>query len=270
MDLVHKIRKMKNLGDAQTYVKAAVKAQIRVVRLMRKQRVWRLTPDDMIRELNAERLGEIRSRHGVENPGIFWPKYVEFERWFEKYIQRAEDIELDYGPKRRILDIGCGAGFFLRVCQKLGHDCAGMDYRESHNEDEAALYAETTALFGLERILWRIKRFVPLPDLGPPLDLVTAFMICFDEHYSETRWKAEEWNFFLDDIQSRLRPRGKIYLEMNRGMDNEFFHTGVRELFEKRGAIIDGYRVIFGVNKSRYYAVKRVLANERRRHKPAQ
>lgn len=38
------------------------------------------------------------------------------------------DTEILKGKKSRILDIGCGPGFYLQRLAKMGHECAGIDY----------------------------------------------------------------------------------------------------------------------------------------------
>jgi len=256
MDFLHKIKKLKTVCDPETYSKAKLK----VVRRLSRRSSKPLTPEFLVSQLNAEKAREIRSRYGIANPGIDWPKYVEFERWFSKYILRAKDLGLDFGPAKRILDIGSGAGFFLYVCRKLGHDCLGLDFLEGQDPGAAKFYTETFALFGLERVIWRIKPFVALPDLGAPFDLVTAFMICFDDHFEPHRWKRAEWEFFMDDLQSRMHPGGQIRLELNPGPGNQIFHTGVRELFEERGGIFDGSAyVTFGVEKDYHRRLRRIV-----------
>ena len=72
---------------------------------------------------------------------------------------------------------------------------------------------------------------------------VRAIMICFNGHKSETVWGSAEWRFFLDDLESRLRPGGRIQLQFNREINGEYFGQDVRRLFAERGAAIDSLRV---------------------------
>ena len=76
-------------------------------------------------------------------------------------------------PPKSVLDLGCGGGFFLYVCQQLGHTCLGLDI------DVFPLFTQLLDLFGVERRVCAIKPFEPLPDLGRKFDLVTAFSIDF-------------------------------------------------------------------------------------------
>ena len=54
---------------------------------------------------------------------------------------------LDYGRRRDILDIGSGAGYFLYLCQWLGHRPLGLDV------DDVPLYPEMTQMLGVKRMI---------------------------------------------------------------------------------------------------------------------
>jgi hypothetical protein len=97
--------------------------------------------------------------------------------------------------------------------KRLGHDVLGLD------TGEHALYGELTELFEVPRIVWRIKPFEPLPDLGRRFDWITAFSIAFDiVRNGEERWGPREWNFFLEDLRERhVAPGGKMYFALNSG-----------------------------------------------------
>src|SRR5947209_3588443 len=42
-------------------------------------------------------------------------------------IERAQDLWLDRSPPLRVLDLGCGAGYFLYVSKYFGHQVLGLD-----------------------------------------------------------------------------------------------------------------------------------------------
>src|SRR3989440_11795809 len=60
--------------------------------------------------------------------------------WIEINIERAQDLWLDRAPHMRILDLGCGAGYFLYICKLFGHDVLGFD------TDTEPLFRATTEL----------------------------------------------------------------------------------------------------------------------------
>jgi len=99
-------------------------------------------------------------------------------------------------------------------------------------------------MLGVRRVIWRVQPFVPLPDLGDKFDVVTAFMICFNNHKQPDLWGVPEWEFFLDDLSRHLTPRGRVWLELNREYDETFYTPQLREFFESLGAKIDNHRVV--------------------------
>ena len=181
----------------------------------------------------------IRQRYAGDNPTEDWRKYLDLDRWITINIRRIRDIELDLARRKRILDLGCGAGYFLYVAKLLGHTGLGLDL------DRTRMFAEITSLLGVRRVIQRIRAFHPLPDFGEKFDLITAFMICFNSHRRPNLWGVAEWDFFLDDIAKHLAPRGRIWLELNRESDGTIYTPELKEFFQKRGARIDEHKIMF-------------------------
>ena len=82
----------------------------------------------MLRALDGTRLAELRARYldakdggGVGNSA----KFVDADYWLKVNVERAQDLQLDRSKPLRILDLGCGAGWFLYVCERLGHEAVG-------------------------------------------------------------------------------------------------------------------------------------------------
>jgi SAM-dependent methyltransferase len=182
---------------------------------------------------------QIRQRYAGSDPTEDWRKYLDLDRWIGINIRRIREIELDLARRKRILDLGCGAGYFLYVAQLLGHRGFGLDL------DRISMFAEVTSLLGVRRVIQRIQPFRPLPDLGGKFDLITAFMICFNGHRRPNLWGVTEWNFFLDDIAKHLAPRGRVWLELNRESDGTLYTPELKEFFQKRGAKIDEHKIMF-------------------------
>ena len=80
--------------------------------------------------------------------------------WIKRNVERAQDLSLDRGRQRHILDLGCGPGFFLYVAQKLGHTGIGLDI------DEQAIFRDTLSLLQVKRVVHCIRpRFhLPTPE----------------------------------------------------------------------------------------------------------
>jgi SAM-dependent methyltransferase len=193
----------------------------------------------IIETIDGPKFQEIRQRYSLENPVGDWPKYLDLDRWIGINIRRIREIELDLSRPKRILDLGCGAGYFLHIAQLLGHKGTGLDM------ENVAMFGEITRLLGVRRVVWRIHPFIPLPNFGERFDLITAFMICFNNHKQPNLWSVPEWEFFLNDLDNYLAPRGCVWLELNREYDETFYTPELKNFFERRGARIDDYRVVF-------------------------
>jgi len=190
--------------------------------------------------IDRARFQEIYDRYAMENPGDEWPKYLEIERWMEINLKRVRDLGLDLGGRKRVLDIGSGTGYFLYICKYLGHDVLGMDV------DWERGFTEMVSLLGVERVIWQVEAYQPLPDLGRKFDVITAHMICFNGHKSDKLWKISEWEFFLDDLAANhLEPGGQVCLELNREYDDSLYTPELKAYFESRGADIHTQRVHF-------------------------
>jgi SAM-dependent methyltransferase len=190
--------------------------------------------------VDPEKFRQVYQRHAVADPGDAWPKYLDLEPWMEINLRRVRDLGLDLGGRKRVLDIGCGTGYFLYINQYLGHDVLGLDL------DEEPGFKEMIELLGVKRKIWRVEAFQPLPHLGTKFDVIAAHMICFNGHKSDQLWKIPEWQFFLNDLAARqLKPGGQICLELNREYDDSLYTPELKEYFEARGAEIHTQRVLF-------------------------
>jgi SAM-dependent methyltransferase len=198
-----------------------------------------LETERVIQTINDKGFEDIRRRYAVNDPGEDWPKYLELNRWIDTNIRRIRRLELDISAPVRILDLGCGAGYFAYTAQLLGHDVVGLDI------DDVPMFAEATRLLGVPRVISRIQAFTPLPDLGEKFDLITAFMICFNDHKQPGLWGVPEWEFFLDDLATHLTAGGRVWLEFNREYDGTFYTPELKEFFEQRGAEINDLRIEF-------------------------
>ena len=227
----HKIRK---LVDGRSLVSA----RKHTLRLLRSGQ-FALNKKRVIETIDPVRFAQIRKRYTVANPGADWPKYLDLDRWIGINIRRIRQIELDLSRPKRILDLGCGAGYFLYIAQLLGHSGLGLDM------DRLSMFREITRLLGVRRVVQRIERFQALPDFGQKFDLITAFMVCFNNHKMPDLWRVPEWEFFLDDLAKRLTPRGRVWLELNQEYDGTFYTPELKEFFQRRGARINEQKVIF-------------------------
>jgi SAM-dependent methyltransferase len=164
-------------------------------------------------------------------------RFEDIVYWIDINIERAQDLWLDHAPPLRILDLGSGAGYFLYICKHFGHDVLGFD------TDNEPLFRATIELLDVPRVIGRIERKTPLPDLGGTFDLVTAHRVCF-HRIGKVRdgieWSLSDWKFFINDIRTRfLNEKGRLLLDLNPRPDgSSFFTPELRKFFLSQGARI--------------------------------
>ncbi|HEY6037229.1 MAG TPA: class I SAM-dependent methyltransferase [Kofleriaceae bacterium] len=142
----------------------------------------------------------------------------DYERKLEIAVMNAMLAGLHTGQRMRVLDIGCGGGYFVAACRHLGHACEGTEVPASRlSPTVAAAYADvSTALRIAPMIELCIERFRPIEVLAPETyDLITAHKICFNGHMRPNPWSAAEWKFFIEDACRFLAPGGQLVLDLN-------------------------------------------------------
>jgi SAM-dependent methyltransferase len=183
--------------------------------------------------LDQNRLREIEKLHAGE-------KYANVDHWLRVNRERVQDLKLHRSEPQRILDLGCGGGFFLFILKSFNHSVLGLDV------DREPLFAELLEVFGVPRVVFEIKPFEPLPNLRQQFDWITAFSIGFDRaRDTNVRWGVEQWDFLLHDLQRQLAPGGKVYLAVNPLPNGEYLAPEVRDFFLSRGADVERERIFF-------------------------
>jgi hypothetical protein len=107
------------------------------------------------------------------------------------------------------------------------------------------MFRELTQLLDVPRVISRVEAFRPLPKFDRRFDVVTAHLVCFNAHKSEKLWGPVEWDFFLNDVASRLTPDGRVWLELNREYDGSYYSAELEAFFRDRGAQLHDCRVMF-------------------------
>ena len=121
----------------------------------------------------------------------------------------AKRLGVDKSPPLDILDIGLGAGYFLYVCQKLGHRGVGLD------RPGFQLWQGIREWLGVNHVIEHtIGPNTRLPEIGR-FDLATAYACPFNYVRDENRlWRLSEWSFFLDHLRDDvLKPNGRLVLK---------------------------------------------------------
>ncbi len=174
-------------------------------------------------------------------------KYADYDLWVPFNVARIASLSLHAAKPQRLLDIGCGPGYFLAAALACGHDCYGIDAPQNIlTEVEARVYSELLAALSCDRRVspLLIERFVPMPLPLQDLDLITAFWICFNRHRQPDEWGVSEWRFFVDDARSHLRSGGVLHLELNENPERygalRWYDQETLEYFRSTGTVNGG------------------------------
>jgi SAM-dependent methyltransferase len=171
-------------------------------------------------------------------------KYVDYAYWIPFNVDRVGALSLHNSKPLRLLDIGCGPGYFLAAAKACGHEGYGIDAPARVLTDiETRVYSEMlAALACADRVApLLIERYVPMALPQRDLDLITAFWICFNRHQQPDEWGVAEWQFFVQDAMTHLRPGGVLYLELNsnveRYREREWYDEATLQFFRSAGTV---------------------------------
>ena len=203
----------------------------------------------LLATIDRTELERLRKRYPYRPNARRINAYEDAAYWIGVSVKRLQDLWLDRSPPLQILDLGCGPGYFLYLCQLFGHEGLGID------PDDEPFFRGTTKLFDVRRVIARIYPQTALPDLGRKFDLVTAHRVCFHrtargENGEWLEWSQADWEFFIDDIRTRfLKPDGRLLLEFNRRQDgSSFFTAELRDFFESQGARILRWKALLAAD----------------------
>ena len=185
----------------------------------------------MFRELKSvvlKNLARFRARRAIRRglfDGIDWKALTEISGNFDghkysKYYDRKEHsmvrnaerifaLGLNKSSGLRILDLGCGFGYFMYAAGNLGHQPTGMDIDDP-------FFNQVTRVLGLKKVVHTIVAYQPLPEIpGSPFDLITAFATKFDFAADDGQWGVAEWQYFLKDLTRYMAPGCLLHIKFN-------------------------------------------------------
>jgi SAM-dependent methyltransferase len=123
----------------------------------------------------------------------------EGELYLKTFTRRMRLVARHLPVNARVLDVGCAAGYFLRVAQRAGHDVHGV-------EMSAAIAGEAVRALGEQRVhVGTLDEAVAAKGHAPAsFDLVTLWDVI--EHVPEPQP-------LLRTIRGLLKPGGRLLLE---------------------------------------------------------
>lgn len=129
--------------------------------------------------------------------------YADYQReadlYLRTYRRRLGLVRRFLPAKARVLDVGCAAGYFLRVVQPLGHDVHGVEL-------STAIAKEAIAALGKDRVhIGTLEDAVAAMDYKPQsFDLVSLWDVI--EHIPNPQ-------AVLHRIRELMKPTGRLLLE---------------------------------------------------------
>lgn len=131
--------------------------------------------------------------------------------WYADAVDIAKTAGLHESPPLRILDLGCGFGYFQLACRQFGHTFEGLDVYDP-------VLSLATSILGAPYVPHTILSYEPLPGELTDYDLITTFGVNF-RLTPKLYWGLAEYGFLTSDVRKRLRPGGRWLLRPNQASD---------------------------------------------------
>ena len=124
------------------------------------------------------------------------------DEWLTIAAWIAKQLRLDGPSRHAVLDIGCGAGYFVAACKQMGNDALGFDM------DEGGM-KEAAAILGAPYIVHRITAEQCLPPAPGVFDVITMSGVNL-RLWSDWGW--DEHIAFTRTVLEHVRPAGRFVI----------------------------------------------------------
>ena len=139
--------------------------------------------------------------------GLQRTKFLDIDYWLTRNMAHADKLGvLDASSPLKVLDLGCGSGFFPYICKQYGQEVVCLDIGGSD------VFDDMLAFFGVTRLDKRIEPMTPLDLPWSGFDLVTGLMVKFDAIGEDNRFGPNEWRFILRDLARRHPTRKDAFI----------------------------------------------------------
>lgn len=146
-------------------------------------------------------------------PEAVQSKFFDVVSYVESAVETALGMGLSDGRRRRILDIGCGFGYFCLACDVLGHSATGIEPKSDFIR--AVANAVSFNLFE-----YTVEAQKPIASIGRGYDLISIYGVNFNQ--PNGWWTWEDYRYLIDDLYRRLNIGGSIWLRHNNGAETDF------------------------------------------------
>jgi SAM-dependent methyltransferase len=207
--------------------------------ILRRGRAKRFVRERLTPAVDWARMTELKDRFKdpAQFPDYHRPaghyKYFTYDQYLVRNAERLLRLGLEHGPPKKVLDLGCGFGYFLLCCKVSGHSVTGLDL-------SVEMYDRVLEVLAIPKFVHRIEPFEALPLIpGGPFDLVTAYEINFDI-VGDGGWTVPQWDWFLRDLARQMTDDAQLMLKFNDKHGVPILQGPVLDYFIRLGAEIDG------------------------------
>ena len=178
-------------------------------------------PSRMRRNADLERIDRLgkETAAALERDPACAAKYADHPLWIPFNVNRVGALALHRSMPLRILDIGCGPGYFLAAALACGHDCYGIDAPASVMSDvEVRVYSEMLASLSVrEACLAAADRALCAHGAAAARSRLNHRVLDMLQSPSISRTNGERRSgaSSCDDALSHLRDGGVLHLELN-------------------------------------------------------
>lgn len=169
--------------------------------------------------------------HVVEVPDEKVPRITVVNRYFEGPIEKWIREKLgacywmgisDQSSKKRIIDLGTGAGWMVYLCKQFGHESYGTDIQRRPEYEEGYKFLGINNNVSGDLVYINKKL-----TIKGKFDYITSFRSFIGQ--KPRAWEKNEWKFFLSDCRDHLNDGGHVYLSCNSGSKLDSFYRKLPE-----------------------------------------
>jgi SAM-dependent methyltransferase len=205
----------------------------------------RLMVSGIIKTIDLGQFKVYQERYKTADPAPGSSKFLDIRPWMMHKLMYYYLLGLDKSRPLQILDIGAGTGYFSYICSLHGHTVVAIDL------DTDPMYNAVCQFLHVNRRTWRIVKYERLPDFGIKFDLVTAFMVTFNNRNRPDQWGVGEWQFLIEDLKhNQLTEDGRMFLALNAYRDGTCYDAALLRLFLESGARVSGNQIDIRLNNT--------------------
>ena len=130
------------------------------------------------------------------------------EKWIREKLAVVYWLGLHQCSEKRVIDLGTGAGWFVYICKKFGHESYGTDIL-NRPEYEAGYRFLNINIIG--KLSYPMEKIC----LEEQFDYITTMRSFIGQR--PRSWTKDEWKFFFEDMQNYLKENGALYISCNCG-----------------------------------------------------